>query len=147
MKLVQSDTWVFHHSVTSDKNLWSKVFVLTQIKPEYSDILYNPTHFPGPLVCRIKQVPLYDIILPWNWKWFTEFKLKKHLAMRPDCDLIFVWKFGHETTSWNIMFNIPVSSLSYCEIWYRVDLILYQNIMTALASAYYFIELYSVLRK
>jgi hypothetical protein len=47
VKLVQSDTWVFHHSVTSDKNLWSKVFVLTQIKSEYSDILYNPTNFPG----------------------------------------------------------------------------------------------------
>jgi hypothetical protein len=26
---------------------------------KYSDILYNPTHFPGPLVCRIRQVPLY----------------------------------------------------------------------------------------
>ena len=33
-----------------------KVFLLTKIKPEYSDILYNPTHFPGPLVCRIIQV-------------------------------------------------------------------------------------------
>jgi hypothetical protein len=28
-------------------------------KPEFSDILYNPTYFPGPLVCRIRQVPLY----------------------------------------------------------------------------------------
>ena len=28
-------------------------------KIEYSDILYNPTHFPGPLVCRIRQVPRY----------------------------------------------------------------------------------------
>ena len=36
-----------------------KVFLLTKIKPEYSDILYNPTHFPGPLQCRIRQVPLY----------------------------------------------------------------------------------------
>ena len=26
-----------------------KVFLLTKIKPEYSDILYNLTHFPGPL--------------------------------------------------------------------------------------------------
>jgi hypothetical protein len=25
----------------------------------FPDILYNPTHFPGPLVCRIRQVPLY----------------------------------------------------------------------------------------
>jgi hypothetical protein len=36
-----------------------KVFLLTIIKPEYSDILYNPTHFPGPLMCWIRQVPLY----------------------------------------------------------------------------------------
>ena len=36
-----------------------KVFLLAQIKPEYSDILYNQTHFPGPLMCRIIQVPLY----------------------------------------------------------------------------------------
>jgi hypothetical protein len=36
-----------------------KVFLSTKIKPEYSNILYNPTHFPGPLVCRIGQVPLY----------------------------------------------------------------------------------------
>ena len=33
--------------------------MLTKIKPEYSNILYNPTHFPGPLVCRIRQVQLY----------------------------------------------------------------------------------------
>jgi hypothetical protein len=36
-----------------------KVILFTKIKPEYSDILLNPTHFPGPLFCRIKQVPLY----------------------------------------------------------------------------------------
>jgi hypothetical protein len=36
-----------------------QVFLLTKIKPECSDILYNPTHFPDPLVCRIRQVPLY----------------------------------------------------------------------------------------
>jgi len=29
------------------------------MKPEYFDILYNLTHFPDPLVCRIRQVPLY----------------------------------------------------------------------------------------
>jgi hypothetical protein len=43
--------------VTSYKN----VFLLTKIRPEYLDILYNPTHFPGPLVCRIRQVPPYII--------------------------------------------------------------------------------------
>ena len=35
-----------------------KVSVFAQIKPEYSDILYNLTHFLGPLVCQIRQVPL-----------------------------------------------------------------------------------------
>ena len=28
--------------------------------PEYSDILYNPKHFPMPLVYRIRQVPLHN---------------------------------------------------------------------------------------
>ena len=37
-----------------------KVFLLTKIKPEYSEILYNQTHFPGPFVCWIRQVPLYN---------------------------------------------------------------------------------------
>ena len=32
-------------------------YLLTKIKPEYSDILCNPTQFPGPLVCQIRQVP------------------------------------------------------------------------------------------
>jgi hypothetical protein len=33
-----------------------EVFLLAKIKPEYSDILYNLTHFPGPLVCWIRQL-------------------------------------------------------------------------------------------
>jgi hypothetical protein len=33
-----------------------KLFLLSKIKLEYSNILYNTTHFPGPLVCRIRQV-------------------------------------------------------------------------------------------
>jgi len=41
------------------KNYGTKVFLLTNIKPELSDMLYNPTHFPGLLVCRIRLVPLY----------------------------------------------------------------------------------------
>ena len=53
VELVQSHTWVFRHPT---KIYCPKVFLLTKIKPEYSDILYNPTHFPGPLVCRIRQV-------------------------------------------------------------------------------------------
>ena len=35
-ELVQSDTWVFRHSVTSDKIYGPKVFLLSEIKPEYS---------------------------------------------------------------------------------------------------------------
>ena len=34
-----------------------KAFLFTKIKPEYSDILYNPIHFPGALVYRIRQDP------------------------------------------------------------------------------------------
>jgi hypothetical protein len=34
-------------------------YLLTKIKHENSDIMYNPTHLPGPLVCWIRQVPLY----------------------------------------------------------------------------------------
>ena len=39
-------------------------FCYIKVKPEFFDILSNPTHFPGPLVCRIRQVPLY-ILLPY----------------------------------------------------------------------------------
>jgi len=58
MELVQSDTRVFRHPVPT-KMYGPKVFQLTKIKPEYSNILYNQTFFPGPLVCRITQIPLY----------------------------------------------------------------------------------------
>ena len=46
----------------------AKVFLLTKIKPGYSDIQYNPTHFSGPLLCHIRHVPLYielGIMLHW----------------------------------------------------------------------------------
>ena len=47
-----------------------KVFLLTKIKLEYSDILYNLTHFLGPLVCWIRQVltscTIWHIsLVPW----------------------------------------------------------------------------------
>jgi hypothetical protein len=72
--LIDSIRWYFHMS-----NIWfairhlsfptkiygPKVFLLNKIKPEYSDILYNPTHFPGSLVCLIRQVPLY-ICFPYQ---------------------------------------------------------------------------------
>lgn len=51
----------------------SKVLLSTKIRPEYSDILYNPTHFPGPLVRQIRQVPLYHI---WsNYNYVTRLKV------------------------------------------------------------------------
>ena len=56
---------------TSNKFYGLKVFLLTKIKPEYSNILYNPTNFSGPLVCRIRQVPLYfKIIYKFGWDGF-----------------------------------------------------------------------------
>jgi hypothetical protein len=45
------------------KNHGPKVFLLAKLKPEYSDIVYNPTHFTGPVVCQNRQVPLY---LSWH---------------------------------------------------------------------------------
>jgi hypothetical protein len=59
VELVQSNTWVFLHPVTSEKIDGPKVFPLTKIKPEYYYTLYNPTHFTGPLVGLIRHVPLY----------------------------------------------------------------------------------------
>jgi hypothetical protein len=38
VELVQSNTWVFRHMT---KIYSPKVFLLTKLKPEYSDILYN----------------------------------------------------------------------------------------------------------
>jgi hypothetical protein len=42
--------------------------MLTKIKREYSDILYNPTHFPGPLVWQIRQFwhPVRSDIFRWS---------------------------------------------------------------------------------
>ena len=39
----------FRHPVTSQNIYGPKVFLLTKIKPEYSDILYNPDTFPWSL--------------------------------------------------------------------------------------------------
>ena len=64
-KNVNSGTYAIRHlSFLSScdilqQNYGLKVSLLTKIKPENSDMLYNPTHFPGPLVCWIRQVLLY----------------------------------------------------------------------------------------
>jgi hypothetical protein len=55
VELVKSDTQVLWHPT---KIYGPKVFLLTKLKPEYSDILYNPTHTPDPFVCRIRHVRL-----------------------------------------------------------------------------------------
>ena len=56
VELVQSD--ILGHLT---KIYSPKVFLLTKIKPEYANIMYNPTNFPCPFVCRSRKVPLYYI--------------------------------------------------------------------------------------
>ena len=64
VELVQYYTWVFSDILWHLTKIYSpKVFLLTKVKPEYFDILYNPTHLPGLFVCQIRQVPLYICIL------------------------------------------------------------------------------------
>ena len=60
VELVQSEIRVSDILWHPTKLYGPKVFLLTKIKPEYFDILYNPTHFPCTWVCRIRQVPLYS---------------------------------------------------------------------------------------
>jgi hypothetical protein len=76
---------VFWNPVTYYKNYGPKVFLLTNIQPEYSDILYNPIHFAGPLACRIRQAPLYV------------FNIEPHINLH--CKIYF-------TLFWNILVNM-----------------------------------------
>ena len=46
--------------IPSSFDIRQKFMVLAKIKPVYSDILYNPAYFHGPLVYWIRQVPLYN---------------------------------------------------------------------------------------
>jgi hypothetical protein len=62
-------------SKQTTKSYGPKVFLLTKINPEYSDILYNLTHFPGPLVCRIRQVPMYWQILSKIYIYISKLKM------------------------------------------------------------------------
>jgi hypothetical protein len=41
------------------KSMVPKVFLSTKIKPEFPDILHNPTYFPSSILYRIRQVTLY----------------------------------------------------------------------------------------
>jgi hypothetical protein len=82
MELVQSDIWVFWHPVTSDKKVDLWLQSISVIKPEYSDILYNPTHFFGPFVCRIRQVPV-DVV---EWSRALDVRLSEWC-----CSVTMVW--------------------------------------------------------
>ena len=59
MKLEQSNTWVFRLLWHETKIHGPKVFLLTKVKAEYSDMMYNRTHFSGHVVFQIREVPLY----------------------------------------------------------------------------------------
>ena len=54
--------------MTTAKNFGPTIFLLTKIKSEYSDILNNMTHPPGPLVCRVRQVPQEGTIVSLDTK-------------------------------------------------------------------------------
>jgi hypothetical protein len=71
--------WFLSHNIPKPK-----VFLWTKIKPEYSDILYNPTHFSGPFVCWIRQVPLYLSIFQLSYYWcIMERKVKQWRSTIP----------------------------------------------------------------
>jgi hypothetical protein len=60
MPIHSSSNYLNHSTLIKlAKVLISANFCYLKVKPEFSDIPSNPTHFPGPLVCRIRQVPLY----------------------------------------------------------------------------------------
>jgi hypothetical protein len=50
--------------IASDQNLRPQS--ISKIKPEYSDILYIPTHFPGPCVCRTGSCTVYIWVYMWS---------------------------------------------------------------------------------
>ena len=56
VELVQSDTQVFRNPVTSDKIYGPKVFLLTKIKPEYSNVL-------SLVPCYVGLERFHDILL------------------------------------------------------------------------------------
>jgi hypothetical protein len=62
------------YNVNSTKIYGPKVFLVTKIKPKYSDILWNSTHFPGPMVCRIRQVQLYMYLFARHFRIYKQGK-------------------------------------------------------------------------
>ena len=81
----------------SGKIYGPKVFLWTKIKPEYFDILYNPTNFPGPLVCWIRQVPLYKQKCFKNGKTYLYFSTPCEVCHH----VAFIVIFIHLLFPWN----------------------------------------------
>ena len=91
----------------------TKVFLLIKIKPQYSGILYNQIHFPGSLVCRIRQVPLHRVF--WFWcvldfrnkitkcsGFGVRFKTSNSITICSDFDLLIDWFMVSNATFNNI---------------------------------------------
>jgi hypothetical protein len=65
---------ICHLSFPTSCDFWQKicspkVFLLTKIKPDYSDILHNPHIF----LCQIRQVPLYRLFFLLIFLLFVNF--------------------------------------------------------------------------
>ena len=121
------------------------VFLLTKIKPEYSDILYNPTHFPGPwcvtldrfwhpvqsntfpwsLVCRIRQVltscTIRHISLVLGVSHQTGSDILYNLTHFPGPWCVTIDRFWHpvqsDTFPWSLVCHIRYV-LTSCTIWH-----------------------------
>jgi hypothetical protein len=82
------------------KKKYPRLVLLTEIKPEYSDILYKSTHFPGLLVCQIRQVPLYLFLAHLD-----------HIGQMHICD-----KITQSEIQYNIKLNY-YSTFLYATVW------------------------------
>jgi hypothetical protein len=98
VSLVQSDTWVFRHPVTSNTTIYGpKVFLLTKIKPEYSIILYTSDvkhRRPKPSLlnlvsCLFTISMLYD---NWGLLWSNHFEYQEVFVK---IDVFSIWRFSH----------------------------------------------------
>jgi hypothetical protein len=80
------------------KNYVPKAFLLTKIKPEYSDILYNLVHFPGPMVFHIDGFHCINKYMQYCW-----------IA----CRISFCWKCNGFFFSLSDDDNPPVSFVKF----------------------------------
>ena len=86
-------------------------------EPEYSDILYNTTHFPGPLVCRIRQVPLYivHLTLPHNNIWLIQTKIVGLFGFHTTSGFQFHW--GQNKNTKNCLLVLKNLNLTVLLVW------------------------------